>query len=448
MSKFWYLVLPTVAILLVTTVTLPMVADAQVRQTWDIHARQQAERFTSAGISLLQKRQIDTALTAFEKATVADPSDPNPFTMIGLTLAMKGRLDEALHALQRSYSLKQSSEALLATGVVYYLKRDFEAAINSWNRAASMSRGENCRIHGALGFAFLRLGQFSNAQESFDKLVKCHPTSQLGYQGLAMTRYLRGEFRGARAAAERAESIQPYPPAVLLLAKVDALQGDRATALTRAHLFNRLSRRSPDRRLADFGFAIQHDFRWDPFKGDNLDNGYLLMARLQSAEDDKKRASLAEQGDASAVMETALSALQDSENDLFLTRDLGLAQLSAGQYAAAADTFKRVVERYPNCHVDLLHIARALALGGKGAEGAEYVRQFQSNVPGQQLSPVFSNIGQAPPSQAECPPEEPEPTPKAIRKPKITKPKPAASPAQRPGAKKGEEVKPIPASEF
>jgi Tfp pilus assembly protein PilF len=414
-------------------------ADSQMVQNWNIQARNQAERGVSAGITLLLKRQSATAVSAFEKATHADPNDAAPFTMLGMALAMQGRYEEALHALQRSYSLQQTSETLNDTGWVYYLQHDYDAAITAWNRALEMSPN-TCQIYGNIGWALLRKGQFTDADAQFRKLVKCRPQSNYGYQGIAAVHYMRGNFSQARAAAERSQLTESYPPVLLLLAKLDILQGDRLSAFKHTLQYIATTRRrNADRSMTEIGLPVQHDFYWDPLRGDTYDNPYLLMARLQDpVAEAKKRISFARQGHAEDAIGKAKSALALHPNDLGLLRDEGLVQMANGDYAGATESFRNVLDVCPHCYVDLLHIARALSLQGKGAEGAAYVREFQSRVPNQQISPVFANIGQEPPVVA--PPSVEVTEEKRPRK----EPKPRKQPEPRPTSQPPS----VPASDF
>lgn len=372
-------------------------AVAQLVQSWNVQARAQAERATSVGVTLLTKRQGATAVAVLEKGTQADPTDASPFMVLGMALAYQGKYDSALHALQRAYSLQQTSEILIDTGFVYYLQHDYDAAITSWTKALELNP-KLCQIYGNLGFAHLRKGAFNEADAQFRKLVKCRPQSNYGYQGIALIHYLRGNLQQSRNAADRSQLTQPYAPVIFLLAKLDALQGDRVSALKRAAAYNALLRKKNvlDRSMVEFGLPLQHDFRWDPLRVDTFDNGYLFGARLQTPLEEKKRIAFAKQGNAEGAISSAKQNLLQSPNDLFLLREQALAQMAAGDYAGSVDTFKKVLDSYPECYVDLLHIARGLAMQGKGAEGAAYVKEFLSHVPNQQISPALANIGQEP----------------------------------------------------
>ena len=365
---------------------------------WDVNARHRSEASHSHGMTLMTKRLVDAAIKDFRQGTIQDPTDSAPWSALGMALAMQGNYQEALDSLQKSFSLRQSQETLLSTGIVYYLSHDYDAALNCWNKIVE-ANPKGCHILGDLGWGLLRKGDVDQAMSYFERLTKCSPNSEFGFHGLAYSKYLKGDLAGARQAAERAEAIESYPPVVLLLAKLDFLQGDRSRGQRRAQQYASLSRKFQQRAMTAIGYPLQHDFRWDPYLADNLDNGYLLMARAQDLpKNASKQRALSNQGKAAAVISSAKERLVNAPKDYYLTRELGLAQLAAGDYSNAADSFKTVLELSPKSYVDLLHLGRALSLDGKQTEASAAVRQFQQHWPNQQLSPTFSQIANVDPA--------------------------------------------------
>lgn len=432
----------------------PNYASAQLVQNWDIAAHQRAENAHSVAVSMLIKRQVPVAIKLLERATQFDPTHPQPFATLGLALAMQGKYDEGLRELEKSYQLNHSTETLLSTGLIYFLQRDYDAAITSWNKVVERDR-KACNVHGDLGFAYMYKGEFTNAEESFQRLFKCHPTSDFGYYGLAYVQYLRGNFAAARSAAEHAQSIRPYPPTLLLLAKLDVLQGDKVSALKKALQAYSLmkNKKMIERPMTEIGYPLQHDFKWDPFRVNNWDNGYLLAARMQDPLNDKKRAAYAARGGAGFVISSATEALKENPTDLFLLRDLALAQAANGEYQKSAETFQQILERYPYCMVDLLHQARVLSLMGRGEEGAAYVAEFHNKLPKEKISPAFEQIGKEPPP---APATQQQPKEKSVKE-KPVKEKPVKEKVEKPVKVKPEKPKShlpvqddkgVPASQF
>lgn len=365
-------------------------APAQI-QTWSPEARSKSQALVSASISLLLKRQWDMAIQNLTRATVVDGSDPIAFEMLGLALGARHRLSEALDNLQRAYSLQKTPETLLSTGIVYYLDHDYQAALESYNRALQL-KSNWIDIAGNIGYAYYRKGDLPRAEENFRALTKAHPNWQLGYQGLATVQYLRGHFSAARASAMHAETLRSYAPVVLILAKLDMLEGNVVGGAKRVSVYrSKLKKNFAGRPMTELGFPVQRDFKWDPYIADNFDSGTLLLARA-SGGDGKKRESLAKQGGADSMIATISDALRESPDDVMLLRDLGLAQLAAGANEEAAKSFSKVLQLSPSCTVDRLHLARALAGMGKDQEAAAQVAAFQRAVPREKLSPAFTSL--------------------------------------------------------
>jgi tetratricopeptide (TPR) repeat protein len=403
-------------------------AGAQMAENWNVVPHQRSEVKNSTGLTLLNKRKMEAAIDMFRKATFEDPSAPVPYGSLGVALAMQGRYQEALDALQKSYQLRQSGETLLSTGMVYYLMHDYDAAINSWNKILEANPRAG-HVFGDIGFAFLRKGDFIQAEQFFDKLVKYYPHSSFGYHGLALTKYLEGDFRASRASAERAQLIYPYPPTLLLLAKLDFLQGDRARGTRRALQYN-AAVRNPNwqqRTMAEIGYPPQHDAHWDPFIEDSYDHGNLLLARtLDLPKQENRRRSLARTGKVAQRIDELKKKLADHKNDYFLLHEMGLLQLADGDYSTAAETFEKVLQACPKCSVDMLHMARALALDGKTSQASAMVRQFRKIYPNDELAPALTALGQVDPNIQNAPsvtaPLQTTPEPKRAEQPGTTIP--------------------------
>ncbi len=386
---------------------------------WDTKARERSQNLTSRAQNVLMSQQkikgaLDQAISILLEATRADSNDPLPYCILGITLNMKGRNEEALDALNRSYKLDpRRVETLLAIGFTQYLAHDYDKAISAWNTILSLDPNVP-QVYSNLGYAYMRKGDYERALQFFKMLTKKVPSSQVAYQGIATTNYLEGDLRQCKNAANQAQSISPYPPVTLLLAKIAFLEGDRAEGTRLAQEYNKLTRKPfLQRSMTDIGFSKQHDFRWDPFLEDNFDNGYFLMARTLTPKEASKQKSLCKQGKLDQVMAKAKDKLSEDQ-DYYVLREVGLLQLASGSNAEAAETFKTVVTSCPSCHIDLLHAGRAFALAGQAAVAAGAVRRYQEMFPDQKLSGAFTDIAKAsalpPPqqqqTQAPPPPEQ------------------------------------------
>lgn len=384
-------------------------------QSWNTNQRERSQRYLSAAMTALNKGMVDHAATLLIQATGSDPADPIPFAVLGMTYMRQAKYSEALEALKKSYQMNKNAETLLSTGFVYYLQHDYDAAIAAWTKALERDP-RMVEANADIGFAYMRKGDFQKADESFRILIRARPSSQLAYQGLAVINYLAGNFSAARKAAEHAQSIQSYYPVLLLLAKLDFLQGDPQTGQKRVSEWSKAStgKRALVRSMTALGYPTQHDFNWDPFLQDNFDNGRLLLARMEGKEKkgDSQRKSLAQKGKIQPLMASAKQADFSTPHDFYILRELALLEMANGETAASADHFREVLQVCPNCKVDWLHLARALALTSKTSEASYAVREFQHLKPSERIAAPFAELAKGDPAAI------PELTPEAVPSPK------------------------------
>ncbi|MBI4533254.1 MAG: tetratricopeptide repeat protein [Candidatus Melainabacteria bacterium] len=394
-------VLRIVGLCLVCLVTVvPTLAQTQ---SWDYRARERSQSLASAGVTYLTKGSIDQAIASLLEATRSDPADYLPYALLGLALDIKERHSEGLDALHHAYKLAPKvSETVLSIGITHYLMHNYDKAINAWRKALELSPNL-CHVYANLGYSYLRQADLEHAGECFGRLTSCYPNSQVAYQGLATVNYFKGDFASAREAAEQAQTIWPYQPNLLILAKLDVLQGDKSRAEKRiAELIKRTRKPWIQRTMTAIGYPIQHDFAWDPYLADNYDNAYLLKARtLNWTKEVSRTRSLSRQGKATEAVERGKRSLASHPKDYYILHELGLLQLSDGQYSDASEKFREALGVCPDCHVDLLHLARALSADGKAAEASAQVRQFQRWHPKERLSPMFLDIARVDPGLAE-----------------------------------------------
>ena len=385
-------------------------------QTWNVNARERSRKLTSAALNHLTKGQLEQAATLLVQATSADPSDPLPLETLGMTYLRQGKSSQALDALKKAYDLIKDPETLLSTGFAYYLEHDYDAAINAWRKTLEKaSGGQMIEAKGNIGFAYLRKGEFQRADAAFRSLLASKPNSQLAYHGLSLLNYLAGNFAAARKAAEHAQSIQSYYPVILLLAKLDYLQGDPQSGQRRIREWQSASTarssskktNSLQRPMTAIGYPSQHDFHWDPFLVDSFDSGRFLYSRTQDAQSRKRaRERDAKSGKKSSsqkrtpsknsrvqgAIHAAQSALDGSPEDFYIMRELALLELTNADYQQASDHFAKVLNLCPSCSVDWLHLAAALSGLGKDGEAAYGVQEFQRKRPNERIAPDFASL--------------------------------------------------------
>lgn len=388
-------------------------------QTWNVNARERSRKLTSAALNHLTRGQLELASNLLVEATNTDPSDPLPLETLGLAYLRQGKSTQALDALKKAYDLIKDPETLLSTGFAYYLEHDYDAAINAWQKTLERApSGQMLEVQGDIGFAYLRKGDFEKADAAFRALLRSRPSSQLAYHGLAIANYLSGNFSAARKAADHAQSIQSYYPVILLLAKLDYLQGDPQAGQKRIREWLSASagsgslRKSLQRPMTSLGYPSQHDFRWDPFLVDGFDTGRFLAARTQDAlnrrrtkereaksgkKSESKRKLPSRNARVQDAIRAAQNALDSAPNDFYILRELALLELTNGNFEQASDHFAKVLNLCPSCSVDWLHLSVALSGQGKDGEAAYGVQEFQRKHPNERLSPDLAALakGQA-----------------------------------------------------
>lgn len=386
-------------------------------QSWNTNQREKSQRLLSAAVSALNKNLVDKAAPLLLDATIADPTDPAPFNVLGMTYNRQGKYGEALEALKKGYQLERNSEMLLSTGFAYYLQHDYDAAINTWGRSLELDPNL-AEVNGDIAYAYMRKGDFTKADEYFRNLIKSRTGSQLAFEGLAQLNYLAGNFSAARKAAEHAQSVQSYYPVLLLLAKLDFLQGDPVAGQKRVTEWQKAAtnKRALSRPMTALGYPKQHDFNWDPFLVDNFDNGRLLMARTQKKEKnyESRRKSFASRGKVSELLSKAKSAQFTAPQNFYILRELALLELANGDYSNASEHFREVLQICPACVVDWLHLARALSMQDKMSEASYAVQEYKRMRPSEKLAAPLMDLA----AGTATPIPELSPQPVNVKKPR------------------------------
>lgn len=143
---------------------------------------------TSLGLALLQENDLKGALAVYQRSAALNPNDPVAIEKSADILERLGRLDEA-------------AQAYNAVAEVHLTRRDVDKAIENWQRATQLAPGF-IQARGRLALAYERLGK----------------TRQSIYEYLTLARIMqhKGDFGKAMAAAERARTLDPDDPEILV----------------------------------------------------------------------------------------------------------------------------------------------------------------------------------------------------------------------------------------
>lgn len=390
-----------------TTVNAPA-ASAQTEH-WNTKNRANSQRLTSTALNYLNTRytksstknatkNLNLAMAVLKQAIAADDTDPLPHYLLGLCLNIQGSYEQALDMLRKAYSLDpKEHEVLLATGMTQYLNGQYDKAITLWEKLLGESKANPGPVHALMGFAYLRTGDFENAAHNFSKAKANSPGSQLAYQGIAILNYLGGDLAQSKQAAEHALSLGSYPWLNLLLARIDYLEGNEASASNRLKMFKRESgSKYIPRSMTAMGFSKQHDFRLDPFENEIYDSPGAILARsINEEKKENRRKSYAKQGKVEQSMTKANRLTAINASDYVALHERGMLQMSNGDFKGAVDSFKEVVRICPNCRVDYVYLAEAFFKSGDVDNAKKSLDYYQKTFPRQTLAPQYKAIATA-----------------------------------------------------
>ncbi len=396
---------------------------------WDTRKRAKSQRLTSSAMNFLKERNrrprksdalLDVAITLLTNAVKTDDSDPVPHYLLGLCLSIRGRYEQGLDTLRRAYQLDPGEpEILLSTGITQYLNGDYQKAISLWEKLSDKVKNK-APVCALLGFAYMRSGDFQKAEGYFEESRKRSANCQLAYQGLAILNYLKGDLNQSRQMAEQAETLGDYPLLMLLLARLDFIEGDETGAAQKLKTWNRLSSKSRlPRSMTAMGYSTQHDFHFDPFENEIYDSPGAMLARaISDQKKEKRRKSYSKQGKVDQSISLVQKRTTLNPNDFIALHEKGMLQLSSADYKGAVSSFQAVLNICPNCRVDLIYLSEALAKTGSAANAKQCLEYYKKTFPDQKLAARYEAIATiSSAEQSAAPASTPATTPPVPRLP-------------------------------
>ena len=167
-------------------------------------------------------------------------------------------------------------EALWNTGWILYLRKDYPAAIQAWDRLKNMEPNFRWleKVLYWKGRALGKMGQIQEAEESYSELLRKFPTSYYSQLFLA-----RGE---PLVSSKGPFAILKDRPLIPFLAEKANLSGAQISHLEKGRVLARLSLLSP---------AVE-EFEAAEAEGDNLDEVWMEISRLYREAEEYYRSNL------------------------------------------------------------------------------------------------------------------------------------------------------------
>jgi tetratricopeptide (TPR) repeat protein len=208
-----------------------------------------AEELSLEGNALLEEGRLPEAEAVLRRAAAADPRSGLPLEVLGRVRQKEERPAEARQLFSASLALEPDSRS-----AHFFLAQsdealgDTSAALAEYRRAIAISpRFFPARFH--LGRLLLRSGEAGEAVAELAAAASLAPEEQDAWLLLGSAAADAGDLPALREALDRTAALGggESPPAVLLLARRQRLEGDRAGALV---TLERLVRSHPESALA------------------------------------------------------------------------------------------------------------------------------------------------------------------------------------------------------
>lgn len=261
------------------------------------------------GLIRYSQNRNQEALAAFEKAKSLDPTNAEAFFQSAETLVRLDRNDEAVADYLKATTLKSNYfEAWLGLGAAYYKLEKFAEAVTAYKQAARL-KNDNIEVYENLGDANRQLGNFNDAEANYN---------------LAITFMQRDKTFGKDAAADIYNKIGYVVAKQCELNIRKALPCKWNVAIDSLEKAAELGRSTIDN--ANLGWAYYNAARID------------MAARREA--------------DARIKLERAKINLQKATelNPNFVDApnlNLGVVLIDLGEYPAAVETLKKVVDKRP-----------------------------------------------------------------------------------------------------
>ncbi len=161
------------------------------------------------GLALLQKGQVDEAITHFNKALEAVPSYSKPHNNLGIALLEKGRTDEAIAQFQAAMGYNPDfAEVCYNLGVALLRKGQPQEAVAPFQKAV-----EGCpdlaKARYGLGSALLRTGRNEEAAAQFLKALELDPGYAEAQSDLGTALFREGKLDQAIVHFQEALRMRP-----------------------------------------------------------------------------------------------------------------------------------------------------------------------------------------------------------------------------------------------
>jgi TolB-like protein/class 3 adenylate cyclase/cytochrome c-type biogenesis protein CcmH/NrfG len=170
------------------------------------------------GVLHLVDRQFDQAVESARKAVSLEPGNAESYVNLALVLAYIGRPAEGSAAMELALQLdpKPPLRTLIISGVVFFMDRQYERAVNLLEDARTrFGGGWNCGclrgVQLQLPLTYAQLGRLDDAKAETDNLLKYWRNGNLAYFRTLIAHHKRDEDLDHRLSALRKAGLPEWP---------------------------------------------------------------------------------------------------------------------------------------------------------------------------------------------------------------------------------------------
>ncbi len=171
--------------------------------------REQVAQYAMArGLSFLQEKNYDRAISEFKRATAFNPELPEAYEYLGKVYQTTGKTDEAIKTYKKGVQQNPSSEkAIISLGNIYVENKQYVEAETQFKKLAQVSP-TSPYPYNTLGHIYLLTNRYEDAEEQFKRVIKLAPNDANGYYGLGLTYNKEKKFEEAVEQFENAITLK------------------------------------------------------------------------------------------------------------------------------------------------------------------------------------------------------------------------------------------------
>jgi len=173
--------------------------------------RLQARATYEQGIKHLEERRVALGMAALQEAIQLEPDNALYRNALGIVQLDLGRRAEAQELFQKALELDPNfAEAYLNLGVAKAEQGKYEEAVTSYKKALSYPTYTSPEVaYHNLGFAYLRLKQFKEAEESFRIAIRLDAQRPSAHYWLGVALVELGRMDEAKGSFRTARDLDP-----------------------------------------------------------------------------------------------------------------------------------------------------------------------------------------------------------------------------------------------